>query len=278
MLRALSSAERRGLRADLTVAGGGASREFKALAGSLGLAVTSRGAVSDGEMGELYGSSDALIHPTFADHCSLVVLEALASGLPVITTRQNGAAELMESGRQGSTSKRPARHRGVGSGTLAPAGSGEARRNARGGRGLATAARFCGSRPRRFGMVDWRLRKDQRSMAFRLLAITDPGCAVSTRHRVTLFEPYLRRHQIHVETLSWPRRAAEQASLLELVTVADAVVFQRYLPTRRWLRQIRQRARRLVYDFDDAIIYAESTEPPALVAALVAISRDDALL
>ncbi len=39
--------------------------------------------------------------PRFADHCSLVVLEALASGLPVITTRRNGAAERMESGRQG---------------------------------------------------------------------------------------------------------------------------------------------------------------------------------
>ncbi len=101
LLRALSSAERGGLRADLTVAGGGANREFKALAGSLGLAVHFRGPVSDGEICELYRSSDALIHPTFADHCSLVVLEALASGLPVITTRLNGAAELMESGREG---------------------------------------------------------------------------------------------------------------------------------------------------------------------------------
>ena len=101
LLRALSHAERSGLRAELTVAGGGASGEFKALAGSLGLAVHFRGPVSDGVMGELYRSSDALLHPTFADHCSLVVLEALASGLPVITTRQNGAAELMESGRQG---------------------------------------------------------------------------------------------------------------------------------------------------------------------------------
>lgn len=103
LLRALSSAGRNGLRADLTVAGGGASGEFKALAGSLGLAgqVHFRGPVSDAEMGELYRSSDALLHPTFADHCSLVVLEALASGLPVITTRQNGAAELMESGQQG---------------------------------------------------------------------------------------------------------------------------------------------------------------------------------
>ncbi len=96
-------------------------------------------------------------------------------------------------------------------------------------------------------------------MAFRLLAITDPGCAVSTRYRVTQFESYLRQHQIHVETRPGPRSAAEQASLLESVTAADAVLFQRYLPTRRWLRQILQRARRLVYDFDDAILYAEST-------------------
>ncbi len=96
-------------------------------------------------------------------------------------------------------------------------------------------------------------------MAFRLLAITDPGCAVSTRYRVTQFEPHLLQHQIQVETRTWPRIAAEQASLLESVTSADAVLFQRFLPSRKWLRQIRQRARRLVYDFDDAIIYAEST-------------------
>ena len=103
LLRALSSAERRGLQADLTVVGGGAMREFKALARSLGLTATInlRGSVSPPEMGELYRSCDALLHPTFADHCSLAVLEALASGVPVITTRQNGAAELMESGQHG---------------------------------------------------------------------------------------------------------------------------------------------------------------------------------
>ena len=101
LLRALSRAERGGLRADLTVAGGGANREFQALAGSLGLAVHFRGPVPDGEVGALYRSSDALLHPTFADHCSLVVLEALASGLPVVTTRLNGASELMDSGREG---------------------------------------------------------------------------------------------------------------------------------------------------------------------------------
>jgi len=105
---------------------------------------------------------------------------------------------------------------------------------------------------------------------FRLLAITDPGSAVSvsTRYRVTSFAPYLRRHHIHVETLRWPRRGSEEggeageskrAALLESVAKADAVLFQRYLPSRRWLRRIRARAKRLVYDFDDAILYSEST-------------------
>jgi UDP-glucose:(heptosyl)LPS alpha-1,3-glucosyltransferase len=59
------------------------------------------GTVPEAEMGRLYRSCDALVHPTYSDHCSLVVLEALACGLPVVTTRQNGAAELMESGKQG---------------------------------------------------------------------------------------------------------------------------------------------------------------------------------
>lgn len=103
LLRALHCAGRSGLQAELTIAGDGARGAFAALAASLGLAGQVRfvGSVSAGELSELYRRSDALVHPTFADHCSLVVLEALASGLPVVTTRRNGAAERMESGRNG---------------------------------------------------------------------------------------------------------------------------------------------------------------------------------
>jgi UDP-glucose:(heptosyl)LPS alpha-1,3-glucosyltransferase len=43
-----------------------------------------------------YFASDFLVHPTFYDPCSLVVLEALACGLPVITSRFNGASELLD--------------------------------------------------------------------------------------------------------------------------------------------------------------------------------------
>ncbi len=44
----------------------------------------------------LYEISDFLIHPTWYDPCSRVVLEAMACGLPSITTRYNGASELLK--------------------------------------------------------------------------------------------------------------------------------------------------------------------------------------
>src|SRR5207247_6268443 len=46
-------------------------------------------------------SGDFLLHPTFYDPCSLVVLEALACDLPVITSRYNGASELMHPPQEG---------------------------------------------------------------------------------------------------------------------------------------------------------------------------------
>jgi UDP-glucose:(heptosyl)LPS alpha-1,3-glucosyltransferase len=42
-----------------------------------------------------------LVHPTFYDPCSLVVLEALACGLPVITSAHNGASERMTPPQEG---------------------------------------------------------------------------------------------------------------------------------------------------------------------------------
>jgi UDP-glucose:(heptosyl)LPS alpha-1,3-glucosyltransferase len=42
-----------------------------------------------------YFAADFLVHPTFYDPCSLVVLEALACGLPIVTTQFNGAKELL---------------------------------------------------------------------------------------------------------------------------------------------------------------------------------------
>jgi UDP-glucose:(heptosyl)LPS alpha-1,3-glucosyltransferase len=44
---------------------------------------------------DAYFAADFLVHPTFYDPCSLVALEALACGLPVLTSRNNGASEKL---------------------------------------------------------------------------------------------------------------------------------------------------------------------------------------
>lgn len=89
------------------VAGRGKPGRFLNLAKEL--CVESRimftGAVSRAE--EIYAASDVYVHPTWYDPCSLVVLEALASGLPVITTKFNGAGELLQDGKSGFVIESP---------------------------------------------------------------------------------------------------------------------------------------------------------------------------
>lgn len=48
-----------------------------------------------------YGAADALVLPTLYDPFPNVILEAMAAGLPAITSQQCGAAELIEHGRNG---------------------------------------------------------------------------------------------------------------------------------------------------------------------------------
>lgn len=103
LLHAIREATKSGLKARLLVVGRGAIAAFEGLARRLGIAdrVCFVGAMPPEEVADLYRQSDLLVHPTFYDHCSLVTLEALASGCPVITTSRNGASEIMVSGREG---------------------------------------------------------------------------------------------------------------------------------------------------------------------------------
>ena len=48
-----------------------------------------------------FHAADMLVHPTYYDPCSRVVLEALSSGLPPITTRFDGASEVVQDGVNG---------------------------------------------------------------------------------------------------------------------------------------------------------------------------------
>lgn len=85
----------------LLVAGNPATGRFESLARRLGVAGRVRFVGYCPDMRNAYFASDFCVHPTFYDPCSHVLPEAMACGLPVITTRFNGASELMRSSREG---------------------------------------------------------------------------------------------------------------------------------------------------------------------------------
>ncbi len=60
------------------------------------------GPVPGREMPGLYAAADLFILPTLYDPFSNASLEAFAAGLPVVTTRANGFAEIIRDGEEGS--------------------------------------------------------------------------------------------------------------------------------------------------------------------------------
>ena len=90
-----------GRRLHLAVVGHPRTGRYERLARRLGVADRVRFLGFRADVRDAYFAADFLVHPTFYDPCSLVVLEALACGLPVITTRFNGASELLSPPEEG---------------------------------------------------------------------------------------------------------------------------------------------------------------------------------
>ena len=90
----------RGLR--IWILGKGDSRRMRALAERLGIAdrVRLAGPVADPE--RWMAAADLFVLPTIYDPFSNACLEAMASGVPVITTTANGVAEIMEAWHTGA--------------------------------------------------------------------------------------------------------------------------------------------------------------------------------
>jgi UDP-glucose:(heptosyl)LPS alpha-1,3-glucosyltransferase len=93
----------------VVIAGGKRLDGWRRTAASVGLQnhATFLGTVTD--MVPYYAAADAYVQPTYYDPCSLVLLEAAASGLPIVTTRHlNGAVELFCDGAEILTVDNPA--------------------------------------------------------------------------------------------------------------------------------------------------------------------------
>lgn len=96
LLRAMRQLRAESLAVHLVVVGGKRLFPWRRMAKHMGLgtAVTFVGTVDD--TAPYYAAADAYVHPTLYDPCSLVLLEAAASGLPLVTTsRFNGFSEML---------------------------------------------------------------------------------------------------------------------------------------------------------------------------------------
>jgi UDP-glucose:(heptosyl)LPS alpha-1,3-glucosyltransferase len=96
---AIEAVKTLGGKLKLLVAGRGESGEFSASRARF------LGVVRD--MPSLYRAADIFLLPTIYDPFSNACLEALAAGLPVITTKANGFSEIIESGRHGTVVEDP---------------------------------------------------------------------------------------------------------------------------------------------------------------------------
>ncbi|MFC0359372.1 hypothetical protein CYJ76_01550 [Kytococcus schroeteri] len=101
-IRALGHLREDGVRAHLVLVGGGRLHEdLKELAGELGLtdSVEFTGAVSRSEVRLAMEAADILVHPSRTEGLPRVVVEAMATGLPVVATPVGGVPELVPSDR-----------------------------------------------------------------------------------------------------------------------------------------------------------------------------------
>jgi UDP-glucose:(heptosyl)LPS alpha-1,3-glucosyltransferase len=103
LIEAASLLQARGREFVLLIAGSTAryAAPYEELARQRGCAARVRFLGRVQRIEELYAAADVFCLPTFSDPCAIATIEAMACGLPAVTSRFNGAAELMQPGVSG---------------------------------------------------------------------------------------------------------------------------------------------------------------------------------
>jgi glycosyltransferase involved in cell wall biosynthesis len=104
LVEAVAELCRRGVDARLTVVGDGPQlADLRSRAAGLGVAdrVELAGSVGQHEIAGRYARADVFALPSFAEGLPVVLVEAMASGLPVVASRITGVPELVDEGIAG---------------------------------------------------------------------------------------------------------------------------------------------------------------------------------
>lgn len=113
----------------LQVVGKGNIDRYQSLARSFGVERRVEFLGKDQDMPALYQGADILVHPAVYEPFANVCMEAMACGLPVITSRINGASEVIQPGKDGAIVEKPEDTAGL-AGAIRPFLDPEVRRSA----------------------------------------------------------------------------------------------------------------------------------------------------
>ncbi len=83
----------------------------------------------------------------------------------------------------------------------------------------------------------------------------------ASRYRVLQYLPYLTEKGIETQVITYPRDITEYIKFFKWVKDYDVIFLQRKRFNPPFLQLLRRQARRIVYDFDDAVMYRNSTAP-----------------
>jgi UDP-glucose:(heptosyl)LPS alpha-1,3-glucosyltransferase len=107
LLEAVAQLGSHGAQVQVIVVGRGRPAPFRKLAARLGLTGRLHLVGETSQVQKYYAAGDLMVLPTMYDPFSNVCLEAMACGMPVITTAGNGAAELIREGENGYIQQNP---------------------------------------------------------------------------------------------------------------------------------------------------------------------------
>ena len=93
----------------------------------------------------------------------------------------------------------------------------------------------------------------------KVLFLIQGWSVAASRYRVLQYLPYLKENGMEAEIITYPRTLSENWFFFRSLPRYDIVFLQRkrLIGLRLWL--LRRRANRIVYDFDDSVMYRDST-------------------